>query len=246
MRINLKTFFDNYIVHPFSKELRPIEKTVAALSSGVFLVLALGSLHRRAWRHEKKIEEKPQDLRTKTLVDESLGSTSEEVIQESIQPTEPMERKKPLSSQQQTFFDSLSTPVEKDLYETLHKIEGAFADLVLLIVKGRTVDFKTDGNKVILNLKEGPVACKLLGFELKVKLPKQLTLLHFPEKNKITFVQKIPFNYNGVYILTPETATLSNQGVRLQADLSWTTKLSGRAKFLEAPLSSPEVFKLFS
>jgi hypothetical protein len=248
MKINSKTFFNYYIVHPFSKELSTSEKTAAAVSSSVFLFLTLGTLHSRALKLEKKIQKKDQAPLTKALASEKLGTPPPSQKEVVVVMAPPLEKKfvDQLSSQQQSLYDSLRTTTEKKLYEALYQFEGAFADLVLHIVKGRVVDFKVNENQVVLNLNGGSTTCKLLGFDLNAQLPHQLILQHFPKNRKVAFLEKIPFDYSGVYILTPETATFRNQGVLVHADLSWPAKLSGRATILEAPLSSAEVFKLFS
>src|SRR5438105_1931843 len=141
MKIKPKIYFDHYIIHPFSKKLNATEKVAAAVSSSVFFVLSLGALHRRALKLEKKIQERDQNPLPKTL-----ALPFQEEVALSAAPAVPPQEKifaDQLSSQQHFLYGNLKA-TEKKLYETLYPLEGAFADLVLNIVKGRVVDFKVN------------------------------------------------------------------------------------------------------
>lgn len=256
MKITLKSFFNKYIIHPFSKKLPNHEKAVATVSSGIFLVLGLGTLHYRAWRKEKKAKQLKQDQRTKSILQHTISTPPPEapkarpetaIKEVTLQKQEPVLPAKKfidhLTPQQKSLYQKL-LPLEQQLYENLSRHEGALADLVLLILKGNVKTIKVEGNKVLLDLNPGKTSCKVLGFDLTASLPKRLILQHSPQK--MVFSEKIPFDYNGFYILSAESANFSKQGVKVNADYSLAAKLSGRSKILDPYLSSAEIFNLFS
>ncbi|MBA2728093.1 MAG: hypothetical protein H0U49_07975 [Parachlamydiaceae bacterium] len=75
MRITSKLFFDKYIIHPFSQELTPLEKTVATIASGIFLLLTFGIIHGRAFWNERNVVKQDPDERITSIVNKSSPST---------------------------------------------------------------------------------------------------------------------------------------------------------------------------
>lgn len=146
MKITLDNFFNNYIIHPFAKELNNTQKAVAVVSSGLFFVASLGTLHTRAYFNEKKVEQQPQNPRTRGIVEKHLsGSYSEEestVVRErksshedlegdmarswleeevKIKP-EPKIEPVPIVENKNKFAESLSSK-QKSLYASLPQVE---------------------------------------------------------------------------------------------------------------------------
>lgn len=56
MKINPKSFFNYFIIHPFSKKLSSSDRAIATLGSGVLLILTLGILHGRAYLKGRKFK----------------------------------------------------------------------------------------------------------------------------------------------------------------------------------------------
>lgn len=278
MKITPKTVINRDIIHPFSKELRPAQKAVAAVSSGVLFVLTFGTLHYRALKIEKKVKKELElDQKTKKVVEETIQPPTSlqiekkvkkqveqeyrtnKVIKKTITPSleKPVAAPQvvkaqeksftaPRSTQQTKLYNSLS-PVEKNLYETLYLHQGAFADLVLLIVKGRLNHFQVDDKQNIsLDLKAGSAPIKVMGFDLDAKLPGQINLRYSPEDKTMIFLQNFVIEKAGAEILKPKSAVFSDQGVKINAEFHWLVKLTDRPKLLKPPLSSARVFELFS
>lgn len=279
MKITPKTVINRDIIHPFSKELRPAQKAVAAVSSGVLFVLTFGTLHYRALKIEKKVKKelemeqktkkvveetikpptplqiekkvkKPveQEYRTNNVIKKTIKPPSEKPVVEPQPVVSPVETKltAPRSPQQTKLYNSLS-PLEKNLYDTLSLHQGAFADLVLLIIKGRLNQFQVDDKKnITLDLKAGSAPIKVMGFDLDAKLPGQINLQYSPEDKTMIFLQNFVIEKAGAEILKPKSAVFSDQGVKINAEFHWLVKLTDRPKLLKPPLSSARVFELFS
>jgi ribA/ribD-fused uncharacterized protein len=60
MKINSKSFFNYYIIHPFSKKLPATDQAVAAVASTILLLPTLGILHGRAYLKGRKTKQQNQ------------------------------------------------------------------------------------------------------------------------------------------------------------------------------------------
>lgn len=156
-----------------------------------------------------------------------------------------------LSPNQLVLYQNLSLP-EKNLYEQLYslgdvnKFPGMFSDVLLSLIKGKVTGFEVNGFDINIGLNKGHGVRKFLGFDLKGNFPERLTLRYDPELKKLSLINcKIPFNYSLFYIMSPESMTLTPEGIFIQADFGKVAKSSGQDKVLEKPLKSTEVFNLF-
>lgn len=172
-----------------------------------------------------------------------------------VNPLKPEDKRffEKITPLQLVLYQSLKSGAEKQLYEQLYSLgntqfPGIFADLLVSLIKDRVVRFQIQGNDINIDLIKGVQPRRLLNNPLKAHYPARLTLRFDPAMQKLSFINsKIPFTYSflDLDILTPESATLTPQGIHIQANLGKAAIASGQGKHLDKPLNNNQIFKLF-